>query len=220
MFKYLVLDIKREVYRIRRSDFRRLKVFEMIWGIIFIFMVIVFVVGSFLKPKIQFFFYLLSVLWMVVFFVYDKYEETRHLDQYRKTYFNRKICRLIMVLKKPEWNLYNEPGIQWIIEQCNWKLEKEGSILHIGRGIGKWIYIILPPFLTFFLRIINENDILDFLRKYDTLLSDMLIFLFSFVTGIALLAVAWRHVKNDFYLDIRNDMEYLLVKIKHDKMKN
>lgn len=216
MFDYLILDIKKNVYGLNLSvsDFKKLTMFQKVWLACFIIAVLGMTISPVDKTRIRLFCYIVAIVLPFVCILHTKYDKYKRLDQLRDRYFERNICRLAVLLKDPKWNLYNEKGIKWIIEQCDRVLEKKSFFSKVNDTAGKIVSLVLPLTLTFLVQIFGTDEIKTFLSTYGVpILYLILICVFLFI-GISLIVKGVMTGHKDIYRYVKADMEYLLLRVR------
>lgn len=160
------------------------------------------------------FFYILAVLLLLIYLIYLKYDKYHRLEQLRGRYINKNIYGLTVLLKEQKWNLYNEKGITWIIEQCDRELEKKSFFSQLSATFGKIVSFVLTLTLTFFAQIFNTDEIKTFLSTYGLNILYLVLIFFALFIGLGLLINGFLIGRKDIYRYVKADMEYLLLRVR------
>lgn len=95
--------------------------------------------------------------------------------------YHKKLECLRGVLKKKEFNLYNEKKIFLLLKVCDERLSKQDTFSKLFKPLGKVFIDVILPILTFLLGVSYEN--LDFTMFL--ILSGIIIFSIFYIVGIA-----------------------------------
>lgn len=214
MFDYLILDIKKNVYNVKMSDFKELTAFQIVWFCSFLFAVLGMIFSPGSKFEFRICFYILAVVLLPIYLIYSKYDKYNRLDQLRGRYINRNIYGLTVLLKERKWNLYNEKGITWIIEQCDRELEKKSFFSQPNATFGKIVSFVLTLTLTFLVQIFNKDEIKTFLSTYGLKILYLVLVFFALFIGLGLIINGFLIGRKDIYRYVKADMEYLLLRVR------
>lgn len=134
------------------------------------------------------------------------------VNELRDRYENEVLKSLIRVLERPEWKLWNEKGIQWIIQQCDNKIRGKRFLDSIRPFAGMVFSAVLMPLVLFFLELIAKDQTEETLLLFIGGISIVGIMVISMAWIVYVLLVFQKDSSQNTYRRLREDLWYLLLR--------
>jgi|GEM_PF-1343006 len=214
MFEHFFNDYKDSI----NSFQRKLTWYEVLMIVsfivfLFIFIISVSVVFNYIVIAISFSMFLTSIL---IIYIYGKVLYKKHRKYLAENHKNNKVGTLTDILDSKQYSLYSEKGIDWLIQCCQKKLNKNTGLDLISSAKSFSIIAIYPIIRLLIDIIIRDSDI-----------SVAFINLFMIVTMLTLGFIFWLAVKPAFldmifpdkgkYESLCEDLEYIKTQIEQEK---
>lgn len=210
MFEYLFLEIKQEVYQIRKDDWKTVSRVSMAcFGGTMLCLIVFLVLKVTINWEYSYLFYFGALVFIVLIAISETIEKNRKLEDHRQWYFIRRIKNLKQILEDSRWNLYDLNGIEKVKELCRSRIEKKSMMAGFCNYWSNFFTVVLIPMVTLGLgALVSEKSDKDVLG---ITVGGLFIF-FAFAGTIFL--IKWiceliHDMKKGFYQTLLEDMDYL-----------
>lgn len=221
MFKYLMIEIQEKVYKENKVNRKSLSaawkemnhkekfLFVLLW-----LLSVAFIISSFHKGMISLVVFAAEVLVVIYIKSYEEKREKDMVKELRERYEKEELKRLKRLLKQPEWKLWNKKGIQWIIQECDMKIQEKGIIDNIKPFVWITFSAIVMPLVLLFL----ENLVEDMKKETLYLFMGIVFILVVLAISVGFIVYTFIIIRKDchqnIYRRVRGDVQYLAAGLK------
>lgn len=213
IFKNLVIEAEETIYKKVKVN-TTVRKGRIVWGFLMIMVAILSYLNYCWKGGEEILILLVICgISTLVYINWEKYQNRKHREILTERYKKDVLKKWKQLLSDERWNLYNINGIQWVITVCERKIEQKSEIEKLSDFLKKICKILVIPILTVIFSQIIEGQDMTVVMKIGALFIAFVIFLI----GIGL--VVWpiismpNEITKNQYESIRDDMEYVLVKL-------
>lgn len=226
MFYYILEEYKNDIYQKSLRNFKDFTIFEKV--IIIAIFTCVFLIGLFtyLGLKMDLFrhfifqigygiMYVVFLIVMMIFFIRESEYSKRTNLQSMKAYKEKKIDKLIDLLKKEQIEMYDNKSINWLIEMSDNYVSKHSKD-NVFDSIKSYFIMIIYPIICATATIVARNLEVDDVVSIAILLVGVLTQLFAIGFVVYPMVKNFMNRNNIMAETFKEDLQYIVLKMNRE----
>lgn len=216
MFRYLIFEIEQKVYK--KEDVNK-KGPIAVWKeanrkdkfllvLLYLLSTALFV-SSFFNRILSLGIFVVEILVVIYIKSYVEKREKNMANELRERYEKEELKRLKKLLKQPEWKLWNKKGVQWIIQQCDMRIQEKGFIDNMKPFVWITFSAVVMPLVLLFLEKIVEDMEKETLYLFMGIVFIIVFLVISIGFIVYTLILFQKESRQNIYWRVREDIQYL-----------
>lgn len=220
MFRYLIFEIEQKVYKkenVKKKGpiavWKETNSKDKFLLVLLFLLSTAFFVSSFFNKIISVGIFAVEIFVVIYIKSYVEKSEKNMAKELGERYKKEELKRLKNLLKQPEWKLWNKKGTEWIIQQCDMRIQEKGFIDNIKPFV--WITcsaVVMPLVLVFLGKIVEDME-KEILYLFMGIVFIIVFLVISIGFIVYALILFQKESRQNIYWRVREDIQYLASKL-------